>query len=97
MNRRLVLPAALLVAAAVGVSTGLRLAAYSVPLPTAVTCAFSAFSVVAASVLHLAGAALTTTHRCRVAGCDFRVQLRNVDAVENRRWQEIAAHHPHRI
>ncbi|WP_405778336.1 hypothetical protein [Streptomyces sp. NBC_00859] len=96
MNRRLVLPAALLAGAAVAVVNGLRLAAYSVPLPVVVTCSIAAFSVVVASVLHLAIAALTTTHRCREAGCDFRVQLRNADAVENRRWQEIAARHPHR-
>ncbi|MFI9028834.1 hypothetical protein [Streptomyces sp. NPDC053560] len=45
----------------------------------------------------LADAWTTTTHRCKAASCDFTVQISRVDAADNRRWQEIAAAHPHHI
>ncbi|MBT2383099.1 hypothetical protein [Streptomyces sp. ISL-11] len=92
--RHLRLPAAALVGAAVAWSIGIRLRAYDVPMSINWACALALFANVTLSVNHLAEAASTTTHRCRVPGCSFRVRLWDVDAAESRRWQEAAAAHP---
>ncbi|GAB2891666.1 hypothetical protein [Streptomyces mayteni] len=48
------------------------------------------------SVFNIATRARTITHRCTEPDCTFRVSVTAVDAAESRRWQEIAAAHPHR-
>ncbi|MEU2873784.1 hypothetical protein ABZ769_32050 [Streptomyces olivoreticuli] len=92
--RRLRLPAAALVGAAVGAEIGLRLRPYGVPVSLAVACALAVFANISAAVSHLIETASATTHRCRVPGCSFRVRLTAADAAESRRWQEAAAAHP---
>ncbi|MGA5130821.1 hypothetical protein ACPCTO_13530 [Streptomyces olivoreticuli] len=94
LQRRLRLPVAAAVGAAVGVAIGLRLRPYGVPLSLTLVCALAIFANVTATVNHLAEAAASTTHRCTVPGCDFRVRLSDPTAAESRRWQEAAAAHP---
>ncbi|MEU2873499.1 hypothetical protein ABZ769_30580 [Streptomyces olivoreticuli] len=92
--RRLRLPAAALVGAVVGADIGLRLCSYGVPVSLAVACALAVFANISAAVSHLIETASSTTHRCTVPGCTFRVRLTDPTAVESRRWQEAAAAHP---
>ncbi|KWT63140.1 hypothetical protein ADL21_04550 [Streptomyces albus subsp. albus] len=96
-RQRLVLPAAVTVGVVFAVSTGWRLASYHVPLTLLVACASALFLTAFTLVLRIVEARSTVVHRCRREGCSFAVHVRHVDAVENRRWQEIAAAHPHRV
>lgn len=87
----------MLLCAAVSVDVGYRLTEYHVPvLLTCAACA-AVFSSSLDALTRLARARATSTHRCTTPGCDFTVSLLNHDAASNRRWQEIAANHPHRI
>lgn len=78
------------------VAIGVRLSGYGVPLVLLLACAFALQSSLTSLLFHLVDAMSSTTHRCSRPGCDFHVRLTSVDATENRRWQEIAANHPHR-
>ncbi|MFD8391188.1 hypothetical protein ACFV2N_18815 [Streptomyces sp. NPDC059680] len=75
---------------------GVRLSGDGVPLALLVACCTSCLATFSSLLFRVIDAWSTTTHRCTRPGCDFRVRLTGVDAAENRRWQEIAAHHPHR-
>ncbi|MFK8849391.1 hypothetical protein [Streptomyces sp. Ac-502] len=96
-RRRLALPVAVVVGTFYAVAIGWRLASYNVPLTMLVACGGALFVTAFTLVLRIADALSTTVHRCRREGCSFTVQVRHVDAVENRRWQEIAADHPHHL
>ncbi|MFH8748320.1 hypothetical protein ACH4GK_19335 [Streptomyces rimosus] len=96
-RQRLVLPVAVAVGAVYAVAIGWRLASFHVPWMLLVACASALFVTAFTLVLRIAEARSTVVHRCRMEGCTFMVQVRHVDAVENRRWQEIAAAHPHRF
>ncbi|MGW1287768.1 hypothetical protein ACWD4N_29770 [Streptomyces sp. NPDC002586] len=74
---------------------GQQLTSYGVPLLLMLACTTACMTSFMAFLFQVVEALATTTHRCRQPGCDFRVRLTNVDAGENRRWQEIAATHPH--
>jgi hypothetical protein len=75
---------------------GVRLAHHDVPLSLLVACCLSCLATFTSLLFHVADAWSTTTHRCKRPGCDFRVRLTHTDAAESRRWQEVAARHPHR-
>ncbi|MGY1499827.1 hypothetical protein ACW4TU_25160 [Streptomyces sp. QTS52] len=83
------------VSAALAIVIGVRLSGYGVPLSLLLAC-LSCVATFSSLLFRVIGAWSTTTHRCTVAGCDFHVRLTHTDRAENRRWQEIAAHHPHR-
>ena len=82
-------------AIAAGTAIGVRLSAYGVPLLLLTACAVSVASSALWLFERIAEALASTTHRCTAPGCDFRVRVQQVDAGENRRWQEIAAAHPY--
>ncbi|MFL5993190.1 MAG: hypothetical protein ACJ736_02490 [Streptomyces sp.] len=82
--------------AALSIAIGLRLSGYGVPLSLLLACCLSCMATFSSLLFRVIDAMATTTHRCTRPGCDFRVSLAHTDAAENRRWQEIAAHHPHR-
>ncbi|WP_371566829.1 hypothetical protein [Streptomyces canus] len=84
------------VSAALSIAIGVRLSGYGVPLSLLLACCMSCLATFSSLLFRLISAMSTTTHRCSRPGCDFRVSLAHTDATENRRWQEIAAHHPHR-
>ncbi|WP_406100131.1 hypothetical protein [Streptomyces canus] len=84
------------VSAALAFAIGLRLSGYGVPLSLLLACCLSCMATFSSLLFRVIDAMSTTTHRCTRPGCDFRVSLAHTDAAENRRWQEIAAHHPHR-
>ncbi|GAA4025390.1 hypothetical protein [Streptomyces plumbiresistens] len=84
------------VSAALSIAIGVRLSGYGVPLSLLLACCLSCMATFSSLLFRLISAMSTTTHRCTRPGCDFRVSLAHTDAAENRRWQEIAAHHPHR-
>ncbi|WP_326598085.1 hypothetical protein [Streptomyces sp. NBC_01803] len=83
--------------AAFAVWTGWSLHAYNVPVSLMLTAALGVFNAVFGPAADLAAKAGTVTHRCRESGCTFRVQLTGPDSGESRRWQEIAAQHPHHL
>lgn len=87
---------AVVVSAALAVSIGVRLSGYGVPLTLLIACCAACLATFSSLLFRLIDAAGTTIHRCKRPGCDFQVRLTHTDAAENRRWQEIAAHHPHR-
>ncbi|UXX93770.1 hypothetical protein N7U49_19900 [Streptomyces sp. AD2-2] len=84
------------VSAALAVVIGVRLSGYGVPFALLLACCLSCMATFSSLLFHVIGAWSTTIHRCTRPGCDFRVSLAHTDAAESRRWQEIAAHHPHR-
>ncbi|MER5399247.1 hypothetical protein [Streptomyces sp. NPDC002599] len=81
---------------ALAVVIGVRLSGYGVPLSLLLACCLSCATTFSSLLLRVISAWSTTTHRCTRPGCDFSVSLTHTDSGENRRWQEIAAHHPHR-
>ncbi|MGW5461088.1 hypothetical protein [Streptomyces sp. NPDC003996] len=81
---------------ALAVSVAVRLSGYGVPVSLLLACSLSCLATFCSVLFQLVDAWSTTTHRCERPGCDFRVRLTDTDAAENRRWQEIADHHPHR-
>jgi hypothetical protein len=83
------------VSAALAIVIGVRLSGYGVPVALLLACCLSCVATFSSLLFHVIGAWSTTTHRCTVSGCDFQVRLTHTDAAENRRWQEIAATHPH--
>ncbi|MFD7940752.1 hypothetical protein ACFV4T_40680 [Streptomyces sp. NPDC059755] len=96
-TRHRALPAgAVAVSAALAVAIGVRLSGYGVPPALLLACCLSCVATFSSLLFRVIGAWSTTTHRCTRAGCDFRVSLTRTDSAENRRWQEIAAQHPHR-
>ncbi|MFI9026932.1 hypothetical protein [Streptomyces sp. NPDC053560] len=96
-TRRLALPVSLAVGVALAAVHGSQLASYDVPPSLVIICALCVMGTFTSSLAHLFETLTTTTHRCREAGCDFRVRVRRDDAADNRRWQEIAAAHPRHI
>lgn len=88
---------ACLVGAAVAWTAASRLHAYDVPAAMTWACSLALFANVMAAINHVVEVVFSTTHRCRVPGCRFRVRLPDADAVESRRWQEAAAAHPAHI
>jgi hypothetical protein len=96
-SRRLVFAAGLTVSGFLAAVAGFRLAACGVPVVWVVACALALHTTLMSLFLRLAQAVGATTYRCRAAGCDFKVTIREVDAGENRRWQEIAATHPRHL
>ncbi|MFI5805663.1 hypothetical protein [Streptomyces sp. NPDC051561] len=88
------LPAAtFLLAGAAAWRTASTLAAYQVPLPMTLVCAFGV-AVLFASVVVAVSEASRPVFRCRAEGCTYRVRVSHADAAEVRRWQESAAAHP---
>ncbi|MEU0256807.1 hypothetical protein ABZ299_31005 [Streptomyces sp. NPDC006184] len=91
----------ILTTSAVAVSTGLalaigvRLSDYGVPVTLLLACCLACLATFSGLFFRMIGAWATTTHRCPRPDCDFRVSLTGTDSAENRRWQEIAARHPH--
>jgi hypothetical protein len=95
-RRRVALLGVVAACTALAAAIGVRLAAYGVPTALLVACSLSCLATFTSLGFRAVDALSTTTHQCKQPGCDFRVQLTNPDAAENRRWQEIAARHPHR-
>ncbi|WP_432010453.1 hypothetical protein [Streptomyces cucumeris] len=94
MKQRLLPLLAEAIAAALASYLGYQLTAYDVPLALVLACALALYIAFRESLHQVLWASHTVTHRCTVPGCDFTVRLTDVDAAENRRWQEIAATHP---
>ncbi|MFE2440945.1 hypothetical protein ACFXDF_02535 [Streptomyces sp. NPDC059426] len=94
MKQRLFPLLAEAIAAAMAGYLGYQLSTYDVPLLLDVACALALYIAFRESLHQLRQAPHTVTHRCTVPGCAFTVRLTRADAVENRRWQEIAAAHP---
>jgi ABC-type transport system involved in cytochrome bd biosynthesis fused ATPase/permease subunit len=95
-RRRLAVSAAVAASVALSVVIGVRLSAFGVPLALLLACSLSCLATFSSLLFRVIAALSTTTHRCTRPGCDFRVSLAHTDAAESRRWQEIAAQHPHR-
>lgn len=93
--RRWGFAAAAVVSGAVAAINGLRLAEHDVPLPLTLASALSIFAVMAEVLTSWVIGMTSTTHRCRVTGCDFQVRLTNTDPDESIQWAEITASHPH--
>ncbi|MGW6138091.1 hypothetical protein [Streptomyces sp. NPDC055140] len=93
-RRRIVSPLEIGVALAVGAAISIRLASYGVPFFLLTACALGTACSVLSALLNIEQAWTATTHRCTAPGCDFRVRIQHADAMESRRWQEIAAAHP---
>ncbi|QKV93883.1 hypothetical protein HUT19_20715 [Streptomyces sp. NA02950] len=94
MKQRLFPLLAEAIAAAMAANLGYQLTDYDVPLALVLACALALYIAFRETLRQLAQARYTVTHRCTVPGCTFTVRLTRADAVENRRWQEIAAAHP---
>ncbi|MFD8301895.1 hypothetical protein ACFV29_05995 [Streptomyces sp. NPDC059690] len=95
-RRRALIVGAVATSVTLAAVIGVRLSGYGVPVTLLLACCLSCVATFSSLFFHVIGAWSTTTHRCTRPGCDFRVSLTNTDAAENRHWQEIAAHHPHR-
>ncbi|TRO57631.1 hypothetical protein [Streptomyces sp. IB201691-2A2] len=87
---------AVAVSAALAIGIGVQLSGYGVPVALLLACCLSCMATFSSLLFRVIGAWSTTTHRCTRPGCDFHVSLTHADSAETRRWQEIAAHHPHR-
>ncbi|WP_217234957.1 hypothetical protein [Streptomyces sp. AC555_RSS877] len=87
---------AAVVSAALAIVIGVQLSGYGVPVSLLLACCLSCVATFSSLLFRVIGAWSTTTHRCTRPGCDFRVSLTRTDSADNRRWREIAAHHPHR-
>ncbi|MEV0602188.1 hypothetical protein AB0I82_23180 [Streptomyces sp. NPDC050315] len=94
--RRFSFPVSIFLGGTVAAANAAELVSYDVPPSLLVACTASIWAIGTTCCQRLADAWTTTTHRCREEGCDFTVRLSGSDAAENRRWQEIAAQHPHR-
>ncbi|MFF6640332.1 hypothetical protein ACFY83_24265 [Streptomyces althioticus] len=95
-QHRLLYLAGVAAASALTAAMGVSLSDYGVRTTLVVACCLSSLAAYAGVWGRVVAALSTTTHACTKPGCDFRVRLTCVDAAENRRWQEIAANHPHR-
>ncbi|MFD9187740.1 hypothetical protein ACFWCA_05890 [Streptomyces phaeochromogenes] len=87
---------AVALSATLATGIGVQLSGYGVPVALLLACCLSCMATLSSLLFRVIGAWSTTTHRCTRPGCDFHVSLTHADSAENRRWQEIAAHHPHR-
>ncbi|MFF9035030.1 hypothetical protein ACF090_06105 [Streptomyces sp. NPDC014892] len=96
IRHRILITGAVAVSGASSAAIGVRLSGYGVSSLLLVACCTACLATYSSLLFRLIEAWLTTTHRCTRPGCDFRVSLTRADAAANRRWQEIAAHHPHR-
>ncbi|ARZ67237.1 hypothetical protein SMD11_1576 [Streptomyces albireticuli] len=76
---------AALVGTAVAWTAASRLHSYDVPAALTTACTLALFANVMAAISHVFEVVFSTTHRCRVPGCRFRVRLSDADAVESRR------------
>lgn len=95
-RHRILTIGAVAISAALSVAIGVRLASYGVPAVLLLACCLSCTAAFSGLLFRLLDAWSTTTHRCTRPGCDFQVRLTHGSAAESRRWQEIAATHPHR-
>jgi hypothetical protein len=95
-RHRILVSGAVAASVALAGAIGVRLSGYGVPLALLVACCASCLATFSSLLFRVIDAWSTVTHRCTRPGCDFQVRLTHTDAAENRRWQEIAAHHPHR-
>ncbi|WP_329244804.1 hypothetical protein [Streptomyces canus] len=95
-RHRILVTGAVAFSTALSVFIGLRLSGYGVPVALLLACCLSCMATFTSLLFRVIDAWSTTTHRCTQAGCDFRVSLTGTDSAESRRWQEIAAQHPHR-
>lgn len=95
-RHRILTIGAVAVSTALSLAIGARLASYDVPAVLLLACSLSCTAAFSSLLFRLIDAWSTTTHRCTRPGCDFQVRLTHTDAAESRRWQEIAATHPHR-
>ncbi|MFJ8108799.1 hypothetical protein [Streptomyces sp. NPDC096132] len=95
-RHRILTVGAVAVSGALAAAIGVRLSGYGVPLLLLFACTASCLATFSSLLFRLVEAWSTTTHRCTRPGCDFRVSLTRANAADNRRWQEIAARHPHR-
>ncbi|MEU0780573.1 hypothetical protein ABZ341_03215 [Streptomyces sp. NPDC006173] len=95
-RHRVLTAGAAALSAALAVAIGVRLSGYGVPPVLLLACCLSCVATFAGLLFRLISALSTTTHRCGRPGCDFSVSLTHTDSADNRRWQEIAASHPHR-
>lgn len=93
--RWLSLAAAVTVGGVVAADYAWQLASHDVPVLITVACALAIYATVHVTVLRAVDELRATTHRCPVPGCRVRIRLVNADPGESRRWQEIAASHPH--
>ncbi|MFJ8507586.1 hypothetical protein [Streptomyces avermitilis] len=87
---------AVAVSGALSVAIAVQLSAHGVSPALLFACTASCLATFSSLLFRLIGAWSTTTHRCTRPGCDFRVSLTRATAADSQRWQEIAAHHPHR-
>ncbi|MFJ5259285.1 hypothetical protein ACIQAC_02240 [Streptomyces sp. NPDC088387] len=87
---------AVAISAALAGWIGVRLSGYGVPLALLLACCLACLATFSDLLFRLIRAGSTCTHCCARPGCDFRVQVPRANAAANRRWQEIAAQHPHR-
>jgi hypothetical protein len=95
-RHRILVAGAVAFSTALSVVIGVRLSGYGVPVTLLLACCLSCVATFSSLLFRVIGAWSTTVHRCTRPGCDFRVSLTRADSAENRRWQEIAAQHPHR-
>jgi hypothetical protein len=95
-RHRILVSCAATFSAALSVVIGVRLSGYAVPVALLLACCLSCMASFSSLLFRVIGAWSTTVHRCTRPGCDFRVSLTRTDSAESRRWQEIAAQHPHR-
>ncbi|MFC8239498.1 hypothetical protein [Streptomyces chartreusis] len=95
-RQRALTAGAVAVSTALAIAIGVRLASYGVPAVLLLACCLSCTAAFSSLLFRIIAAAATTTHRCTRPGCDFQVRLTHGSAAESRRWQEIAATHPHR-
>ncbi|MFD8047667.1 hypothetical protein ACFV5E_30075 [Streptomyces chartreusis] len=95
-RHRILTTGAVAISTALAIGIGVRLASYGVPVALLLACCLSCTAAFSSLLFRLVDAWSTTTHRCTRPGCDFQVRLTHGSAAENRRWQEIAATHPHR-
>jgi hypothetical protein len=94
---RILLSAATVASGTLAAQEAFQLADYDVPVVLIIPCGTALFTTVLLLALRLMQAGATRVHRCTQPGCDFSVRLTHTDTGENRRWQEIAAHHPHNL
>ncbi|MFD6238944.1 hypothetical protein ACFWFV_05370 [Streptomyces diastaticus] len=87
--------AALLAALGFTYPTALHLAAADVSFAVTFACSTAVFTAFLNTGLHLAAKVSTSSFRC--PHCTFAVRVQNAAAGETRRWQEIAADHPHHL
>ncbi|MER6678098.1 hypothetical protein [Streptomyces sp. NPDC000983] len=92
-RHRVLITGAVAVSAALAAAIGVRLSGYGVPVSLLLACCLSCAGTFSNLLFRLVDAWSTTTHRCTRPGCNLSVSLTRA---ETRRWQEIAAQHPHR-